>query len=155
MPMKQDTRWKPRVTVAAIVEREGHFLMVEEEVEGRVVYNQPAGHLERGESLIEAMLRETREETGWTVRPVAVVGLYQWTSPGGSDFLRVTFAGMALEHDPGLTPDTGIRAVLWLTRDAVAARSAALRSPMVLRGIDDYLAGRRYPLDLLAYLGGT
>lgn len=150
--MGQDTRWKPRVTVAAIVERDGRFLMVEEEARGGIVYNQPAGHLEQGESLIDAVVRETWEETGWTIRPSAVVGLHQWVSPGGVDFLRVAFAGEAVVHDPDLTPDEGIRAVLWLTRDEIAAQRAALRSPMVLRCIDDYLAGKLYPLDLLVYL---
>lgn len=152
MSMGQDTRWKPRVTVAAIVEREGRFLMVEEEAKGGVVFNQPAGHLEPGESLIDAVIREAREETGWTIRPTAVVGLHQWASPGGADFLRVAFAGEAVAHDPGLTPDEGIRAVLWLSRDEIAAQGAMLRSPMVLRCIDDYLAGKRHPLDLLVYL---
>ena len=147
-------RWKPRVTVAAVVERGGRFLMVEEEAEGGIVYNQPAGHLEQGESLLDAVVRETREETGWTIRPSAVVGIHQWTSPGGVDYLRVAFAGMAVGHDPGLTPDEGIRAVLWLTRDEIAVLGGALRSPMVLRCVDDYLAGKRHPLDLLVYLGG-
>lgn len=150
--MGQDTRWKPRVTVAAIVEREGRFLMVEEAAEGGSVYNQPAGHLEQGESLVDAVVRETREETGWTIRPSAVVGLHQWTSPGGANFLRVAFSGEAVAHDPSLTPDEGIRAVLWLTRDEIAAQGALLRSPMVLRCVDDYCAGKRHPLDLLVYL---
>lgn len=155
MAVNQDTRWRPRVTVAAVVEREGRFLMVEEEAQGRIVYNQPAGHLERGESLIEAVMRETREETGWNIRPNAIVGLHQWASPAGDGFLRVAFAGEALGRDPEPTLDEGIRAVLWLSRTEIAARDAALRSPMVLQCIDDYLAGRRHPLDLLAYLGGA
>lgn len=145
-------RWKPHVTVAAVVENDGRFLMVEEEVEGRVVYNQPAGHLEQGESLIEAVVRETREETGWHIRPTAVVGIHQWTSPGARTFLRVSFAGGALGHDPVRAPDAGIRAVLWLTRTEIIERSGALRSPMVLQCLDDYLAGKRFPLDLLVHL---
>lgn len=145
-------RWKPHVTVAAVVEQDGRFLMVEEEVENRIVCNQPAGHLEQGESLIEAVVRETREETGWRIRPTAVVGIHQWTSPGGRTFLRVSFAGTALEHDAGCVPDAGIRAVLWLTRAEIVARGVALRSPMVVQCLDDYLAGRRYPLELLVHL---
>ena len=145
-------RWKPHVTVAAVVEDDGRFLMVEEEVEGRIVYNQPAGHLEQGESLIEAVVRETREETGWQIRPTAVVGVHQWTSPSARTFLRVTFAGSALALDPARPPDEGIRAVPLLTRVEIVARDRALRSPMVLKCLDDYLAGKRYPLDLLAHL---
>jgi 8-oxo-dGTP pyrophosphatase MutT (NUDIX family) len=145
-------RWKPHVTVAAVVENDGRFLMVEEEVEGRVVYNQPAGHLEQGESLIEAVVREAREETGWHIRPTAVVGVHQWTSPSARTFLRVCFAGSALGHDATRTLDAGIRAALWLTRAEIIARSGALRSPMVRQCIDDYLAGKRYPLDLLVHL---
>jgi 8-oxo-dGTP pyrophosphatase MutT (NUDIX family) len=145
-------RWKPHVTVAAVVEHDGRFLMVEEEVEGRLVYNQPAGHLEQRESLIDAVVRETREETGWRIRPTAVVGIHQWTSPSARTFLRVSFAGSPLHHDRTQTVDQVIRGVLWLTRAEVVELGEALRSPMVLRCIDDYLAGRRYPLELLAHL---
>jgi len=145
-------RWKPHVTVAAVVEDCGRFLIVEEEVEGRIVYNQPAGHLEPGESLVEAVIRETREETGWRIQPTAVVGIHQWTSPGGRSFLRVSFAGTVVDRDTGCVPDDGIRAVLWLTRMEILQHSAGLRSPMVMKCLDDYLAGKRYPLDLLAHL---
>lgn len=145
-------RWMPHVTVAAVVEDDGRFLMVEEEAEDRIVYNQPAGHLEQGESLVEAVVRETHEETGWHIRPTDVVGIHQWTSPGERTFLRVSFAGRALKHDPARAPDAGVRAVLWLTRTEILRRSGVLRSPMVLRSLDDYLAGRRYPLDLLVSL---
>jgi 8-oxo-dGTP pyrophosphatase MutT (NUDIX family) len=150
--VNHDMRWKPHVTVAAVVEHEGRFLIVEEEAENRIVYNQPAGHLERGESLLDAVVRETREETGWRIRPTAVVGIHQWTSPSARSFLRVAFACNALDHDPALEPDDGIRAVMWLTRAEVAARGDALRSPMVLKCIDDFMAGKCYPLDLLVCL---
>lgn len=126
--------------------------MVEEEVEGRIVYNQPAGHLEQGESLADAVVRETREETGWRIRPTALVGVHQWTSPAGRTFLRVSFTGSALDHDPALAPDEGVRDVLWLTRDEIVGRVGTLRSPMVLKCIDDYLAGKRYPLELIVHL---
>jgi 8-oxo-dGTP pyrophosphatase MutT (NUDIX family) len=145
-------RWKPHVTVAAVIESRGRFLMVEEEVEGRLVYNQPAGHLEQGESLCEAVVREAREETGWHIRPTAIVGIHQWTSASARTFLRVAFAGTAVEHDPGPALDPDIRNVLWLTRPEIAARGGSLRSPMVLRCIDDYLQGRLYPLELLVHL---
>lgn len=145
-------RWKPHVTVAAVVEDGGRFLMVEEEVEERIVYNQPAGHLEQGESLVEAVVREAHEETGWHIRPTAVVGIHQWTSPGDRTFLRISFAGSALGRDPAHAPDAGIRAVLWLTRGEILQHRGVLRSPMVVKCLDDYLAGKRYPLDLLARL---
>lgn len=145
-------RWKPHVTVAAVVERDGRFLLVEEEADGRVVYNQPAGHLEAGEGLVEAVVRETREETGWDVRPDAVVGIHQWTSPAGKTFLRVSFACTALGRDPARVPEAGIREVLWLTREEIVARAGVVRSPLVFRCLDDYLAGRRYPLELLVRL---
>jgi ADP-ribose pyrophosphatase YjhB (NUDIX family) len=145
-------RWKPHVTVAAVIESRGRFLMVEEEVEGRLVCNQPAGHLEQGESLFEAVVREAREETGWHIRPTAIVGIHQWTSASARTFLRVTFAGAAVEHDPMPALDPDIRNVLWLTRAEIAARGESLRSPMVLRCVDDYLQGKLYPLELLVQL---
>ncbi|TVQ45240.1 MAG: NUDIX hydrolase [Gammaproteobacteria bacterium] len=138
------------VTVAAITERAGRFLMVEERVSGNAVINQPAGHLEPGESLVEAVIRETLEETAWALEPEAVTGIYLWQTPDQSrSFLRVAFAGQCRGHDPERTLDTGIIAAHWLTREDVAAQAARLRSPMVIRCIDDYLAGIRYPLDCL------
>lgn len=150
MTVQQDV-WKPHVTVAAVVERAGRFLMVEETAEGRRVLNQPAGHLEPGESLLEAMVRETREETGWEVEGLALVGIYRWSHPDHSEktFLRVTFAARALAHDPDRALDTGIHGTLWLTCDELAASLGRLRSPLVLNCALDYLAGRRYPLELL------
>ncbi len=141
--------WAPHVTVASIVERQGRFLLVEEAVDGRLVYNQPAGHLENGETLLQAAARETLEETAWEVQPVALVGIYQWRHPGnGETFMRFTFESLPVRHTQGsLDPD--IRRALWLSRDELSALSAQLRSPMVLLGLDDYLSGRRYPLDVL------
>lgn len=148
-------RWKPNVTVAAVVERDERFLMVEEESGGRIVYNQPAGHLEKGESLTAAVVRETLEETAWRIRPTALVGLHQWTSPRNDrSFLRVCFAGEPVEQEHGRALDSGIRRACWFTREELAARCDSLRSPMVLRSVDDYLAGKRFDLDMLAYLGG-
>ncbi|MDN5870297.1 MAG: NUDIX hydrolase [Nitrococcus sp.] len=142
--------WKPHVTVAAVVERESRFLMVEETAEGRRVLNQPAGHLEPGESLLEAMVRETREETGWDVEGIALIGIYRWPHPNCSKtFLRVTFAARALAHDPYRPLDKGIHCTRWLTCDELAAAAKRLRSPLVLESTTDYLAGRRYPLELL------
>jgi 8-oxo-dGTP pyrophosphatase MutT (NUDIX family) len=136
-----------------VVERDGRFLMVEEEVDGAVVYNQPAGHLDDGESLLAAVARETREETGWQFEPQWLVGLYRWRSPAaGTTFLRVCFAGHCLHHDATRPLDEGILAAPWLSREELLREPARLRSPMVLRCIDDYLAQRRYPLDLLVDL---
>ncbi len=145
--------WKPDVTVAAVVEREGRFLLIEEHVSHRLVFNQPSGHLELNESLIEAVVREALEETAWTFVPEAVSGIYLWQHPERNmSFLRVTFAGHVTQHHPERRLDRGIRRTLWLTRDEVAQRSTHLRSPMVLQSIDDYLAGKRYPLALLTQM---
>lgn len=145
-----DGIWRPDATVATIVERDGRFLFVEERVRGRLVLNQPAGHLEPGESLVAAAVRETLEETGWIVRPQALVGIYQWTSPAdGAAFLRFTFCAEALRQLADAVLDVGIERVLWLTRDELEARGAQARSPLVARGVDDWLAGRRLPLEAL------
>jgi len=145
--------WKPNVTVACVAEREGRFLLVEEREAGRAVLNQPAGHLEEGESLLEAAVRETREETGHDFRPTALVGLYRWVHPAsGLTFLRAAFTGELGEPVPGTTLDPDIVATHWLDREALLGSALALRSPLVLRCIDDYLAGRRYPLELLTDL---
>lgn len=139
----------PELTVAAIVERDGRFLVVEELVGGRLVINQPAGHVEPGESLLAAVTREAREETAWRFLPDAMVGIYLWGHASQSRFLRVAFTGRCRDFDASLALDTGIVRTLWLTRTELLARTAQLRSPMVLRGVDDYLAGRRYPLDVV------
>ncbi len=145
--------WKPDVTVAAVVEREGRFLLVEEHVGQRLVINQPAGHLEANESLLEAGIRETLEETAWHFVPDAVSGIYLWPHPERNiTFLRVAFAGQVTQHFPERRLDHGIRRTLWLTRNEIVQRSAQLRSPLVLRCIDDYLSGKRYPLEMLTHL---
>ncbi len=143
--------WTPHVTVAAVVERGGRFLLVEERIDGRHLYNQPAGHLEADESLLEAVVRETLEETGREFRPQAMVGIYRWTRPdGGPTFLRFTFCGTCGEPAPGRALDEGIVRAWWADPEALRADPQRLRSPLVLRSIDDYRAGRRYPLELLA-----
>ena len=142
--------WKPHVTVAAVIEHENRFLMVEEMADGRRVLNQPAGHLEPGESLLEAMVRETREETGWLVEGFALVGIYRWLHPDQvKTFLRVTFAARAISHDPFQSLDEGIYCTHWLSFEELDAAAQRLRSPLVLHSATDYLAGRRYPLELL------
>lgn len=142
--------WKPHVTVAAVVERDGRFLCVEESVAGRLVYNQPAGHLDPGESLVAACAREALEETAWDVEPTAVVGIYRLELPDLT-YLRVCFAARALRHHAGRALDTGIVGAPWLTRTQLAAAPDRLRSTLVLRCVDDYLAGTRYPLAVVAH----
>lgn len=144
--------WQPDVTVATVVVREGRLLMVEEQVQGERVLNQPAGHLEPDESLQEAALRETLEETGWEVELTAFIGAYQWTSPrDGKHFLRLAFAADPVRHDPARPLDEGILQALWLSPAELAAESARHRSPLVWRVAEDFLAGRRLPLQALTH----
>lgn len=135
--------WHPHVTVATIVEDQGRFLLVEEQADGREVLNQPAGHLEPAESLLEAALRETLEETGWEVELSAVTGIYLYTAPSnGVTYQRVCFAARPVRHHPERALDDGIIGPRWLTRDELAAQSQRWRSHLVLRCIDDYLGWR-------------
>lgn len=140
------------VTAASVIEREGRFLLVEEHADGRVVLNQPAGHLDPGESLPEAASRETFEETGYRFVPSYLVGVYQWQTESGTTYVRFTFGGEATSPTGPVKLDDGIIAVHWLTRGQMLARERELRSPMVLRCVDDYLAGRRYSLDIVRQL---
>lgn len=145
--------WKPHTTVAAVIERDGRFLMVEESIEGRVVINQPAGHLDPNETLTAAVIRETREETAWDFNPQAITGVYLWTHPESQrTYLRATFCGDCHNHDPQQKLDEGIIRAVWMTRQQLQDNADRLRSPMVLRCIDDYLAGQRFPLELLINL---
>ena len=145
--------WKPDVTVAAVVERDGKFLFVEERASGRVVLNQPAGHLERDETLQAAVARETLEETGWTFVPGELLGIYLWQPPHLSKtFLRVAFCGQLGGHDPSRPLDHGILRTRWLDREQLMASQGRHRSPLVARCVEDYLAGVRYPLALLTHM---
>ena len=147
--------WQPDVTVACVVVRDGRLLVVEEQVRGRVVLNQPAGHLEPDESLLEAARRETLEETGWHVEPTAFIGAYQWKSPPqgpddeGRHYLRMAFAADPVRHDASLALDEGIVRALWLTPRELKAEAGRHRSPLVWRVVEDYRAGRRHALDVL------
>ena len=142
--------WQPHITVATIVEDQGRFLLVEEEADGRAVFNQPAGHLEANETLLEAALRETFEETGWEVELTAVTGIYLYTAPSnGVTYQRVCFAARPLQHDPQRQLDEGIVAARWLSRDELEAQPERWRSELVPRCIDDYLAGPLHSLDVI------
>jgi 8-oxo-dGTP pyrophosphatase MutT (NUDIX family) len=154
IPQAQDpeTIWCPDVTVACVVPRDGRFLLVEENVRGELVLNQPAGHLEPDESLLAAARRETLEETGWRVELTDFIGAYQWASADARHFLRFVFAARPLGHDPQRRLDDGIVRALWLTRAEVASASSRLRSPMVLRCIDDWLSGKRLPMNTVTCL---
>ena len=143
-------RWTPHATVATIVEKDGRFLLVEEIASGERVINQPAGHVEANESLQQAAIRETLEETGWHVTPTALLGMYIYYAPAnGVTYHRTCFIAQADREEPNAELDDGIIGPLWLTRDEIAARAELLRSELVLKCIDDYLAGRSFPLDYI------
>ena len=142
--------WKPHLTVAAVIENAGRFLLVQERISGQSVYNQPAGHLEDNESLVDAVIRETLEETAWHFKPEAIIGIYRWRHPDNQEsFIRVSFRGQNLYHDPDAELDDCIERILWLTHKEIRQQQEKLRSPMVMRSIDDYLSGESWPLSLL------
>ena len=156
MSYREGRFWQPDVTVATVVVRDGRLLCVEEHSNGNgargrsLVINQPAGHLEPDESLLEAALRETREETGWDVRLTAFIGAYQWKAPEtGRHYLRFAFAAEPLRHDPRRTLDEGIVRALWLTPSELLDARDRHRSPLVWQVVADCLAGSRQPLSLL------
>jgi 8-oxo-dGTP pyrophosphatase MutT (NUDIX family) len=142
--------WKPSVTVAAMIERDGRFLLVEEVSEGRLVLNQPAGHLDPGESLVAACAREAMEETAHRFEPSGLVGVYRWHfAPRDATFLRFCFRGKLLGEEKRPL-DKEIVRLHWLTPEELRARKADHRSPLVQKCVDDYLAGKNFPLDLLS-----
>jgi len=142
--------WKPNVTVAAVVERDGCFLLVEEHTAGGVLFNQPAGHLDPGESLIEGVARETLEETAYSFAPTALLGIYQYRRRGADvTYLRFAFVGRITGHDPDRPLDEGIIRAAWFTPEEIRDSREKHRSPLVVRCLEDYLAGHRYPLALL------
>jgi 8-oxo-dGTP pyrophosphatase MutT (NUDIX family) len=142
--------WKPSVTVAAVMERAGRFCLVEEEADGRLVFNQPAGHWEAGETLVAACERETLEETAHRFRPTHLLGVYRWHyAPSDVTFLRFAFVGEVLGEVPGGALDREIRRVLWLEPEEIRALQDRHRSPLVMACLEDFLAGRRYPLELV------
>lgn len=147
--------WQPDVTVATIVIHEGRLLMIEEHTSaGRLVLNQPAGHLEPDESLEAAALREALEESAWDVRLTAFIGAYQWKAPeSGRYYLRFAFAAEPVRHYPERALDEGIVRAMWMTPDELWEARERHRSPLVGRCVEDYLAGRRYPLTAMRHIG--
>ena len=142
--------WKPNVTVAAVVERAGRFLLVEEHTSRGRLFNQPAGHLDPGESLTEAVARETLEETAYAFKPTALLGVYQYHQSGDEvTYLRFAFTGEITGQEADRALDEGIIHAVWMAPDEIRRDASRHRSPLVMRCIDDYLAGRRYPLTVL------
>ncbi len=154
MPDMSAPRWKPSVTVAAVIERDGRFLLIEEHTAGGLKLNNPAGHLDPGESPAEGCARETLEETAWHFEPTALVGIYMsrfTRAVDGEDitYLRFAFCGVLGAHEPGRPLDEGIVGTVWMTPDEIRANAHRLRSPMVLQCMEDYLRGQRAPLEML------
>jgi len=142
--------WKPNVTVAAVIERDGKFLLVEEETSQGIRFNQPAGHLEAGESLLAAAARETLEETAYRFVPQSLIGIYRWHSTAADvTYLRFAFTGDVTGHDAERPLDDGILQAVWLSPDEIRASQDRHRSPLLLQCVEDYLAGKRYPLEIL------
>jgi 8-oxo-dGTP pyrophosphatase MutT (NUDIX family) len=148
------TVWRPSATVAAVIERDGRFLFVEELQDGRRVLNQPAGHLDPNETLIDACTREVLEETAHRFVPTALVGIYRWVyKPGDVTFLRFCFSGRLLGTEERAL-DKEILGLHWLSADELRARSAMHRSPLVQQCVDDYVAGRNFPIEVLSKTHG-
>jgi 8-oxo-dGTP pyrophosphatase MutT (NUDIX family) len=149
-----DNRWRPSVTVAAVIERDGRFLMIEEETSEGLRINNPAGHLDPGETPAEGCAREALEETAWQFRPTQLLGVYVsrfQRSTTGEDitYLRFAFTGELGAEETGRPLDHGIVRTLWMTPEELRATAARHRSPLVLRCLEDYLAGIRYPLEAI------
>jgi 8-oxo-dGTP pyrophosphatase MutT (NUDIX family) len=143
----------PDITVAAVTETDGRFLVVEERINRRLVFNQPAGHVERGETLLAAVVREVREETAWGFNPQALVGVYLWRNPSsGRSTMRFAFTGTVADHHAQQPLDRGIVRTHWLSREDLVEREQRLRSPLVLKCIEDYLGGTRQPLETVGDL---
>lgn len=151
--MSQATQWMPHATVAAIVEAHGKFLLVEESTDRGNRFNQPAGHLEDNETLLQAVVRETLEETAYAFKPESLLGVYHWKhAHNDTTYLRFAFIGSVSDHQPRLALDTGIIRALWMTVDEIRDNAMLMRSPQVLTCIEDYLSGQQFPLSVLTHL---
>lgn len=145
--------WMPHVTVATVVERNGRFLFVEEEIADDLVINQPAGHWEQGETLMQGAVRETLEETGWSVEITGLVGVYEYQPPElDYAFLRFAFSARPISHDSARPLDTGIRRWFWMDQHELQREIFRHRSPMVQRCVEDYWVSKRYPQTILNHL---
>ncbi len=143
----------PHATVAAIVEENGKFLLVEETTDRGNRFNQPAGHLEDNETLIEAVMRETLEETAYTFKPVSLLGIYHWKHEhNDTTYLRFAYIGSVSNHQPNLALDAGIIRAVWMSVDEIRSKAMLMRSPQVLTCIEDYLSGRQFPLSAVTHL---
>lgn len=144
--------WKPNVTVAAVINKNNSYLLVEEKTINGLLFNQPAGHLEPNESIIQGVIRETLEETGYTFTPQWLLGIYRWhSSDNDTTYLRFAFSGTATYHDHNRKLDKGIVRAAWFNTNEIYKLTHRHRSPLVIKCIEDHLAGKRYPLDLLTY----
>ncbi len=144
--------WKPNVTVAAVIEQDGKFLLVEEQTEHGILFNQPAGHLEPDESLTAGTTREALEESAYDFQPEHLLGIYHWhAAKSDTTYLRFAFTGRIVGHHPDRTLDKGILRAIWMTPDEIRATQARHRSPLIMRCVEDYLAGKRYPLDIITH----
>jgi len=144
--------WKPNVTVAAIIEQEGKFLLVEEHTSQGLKFNQPAGHLEANESLLHAVVREAREESAYDFEPQHLVGVYRWHAANSDiTYLRFAYSGRILDHHAGQALDKGIVRAVWMSVEEIRASVSRHRSPLILQCVEDYLAGKRYPLELVTH----
>ena len=140
------------LTVAAVIQHEGRYLLVEEETDDGIRINQPAGHLEPDESILEGAVRETLEETAYGFSPTGLIGIYRWRYPASLvTYVRFAFCGELGAHHAGRALDRGILRTLWLTPEQLRACASSHRSPLVLRCVEDHLAGRRYPLEILVH----
>ncbi len=146
--------WKPHVTVAAVIHRDNRFLLVEEETAHGLRFNQPAGHWEDNETLVEGTIREALEESAYGFEPEYLTGIYRWHAMElNVTYLRFAFGGSLSGHHPELALDHGIVRTVWMTMEEMRACQDRHRSPLVLRCCEDYLAGKRYPLDMLVHYG--
>ncbi|MDP2804882.1 MAG: NUDIX hydrolase [Gallionellaceae bacterium] len=144
--------WKPNVTVAAVLEQNGKFLLVEEHTSQGLRFNQPAGHLEPNESLVDAVTREVLEESAYDFKPEYLIGIYRWHSTtADTTYLRFAFGGSILGHHPERALDEGIVRAAWMPLDEIHSTKERHRSPLILRCVEDYLAGKRYPLELITH----
>lgn len=152
-PAEKPAKWKPNATVAAIVEQNGKFLLVEEETERGNRFNQPAGHLEDDETLLQAVIRETLEETAYTFTPELLLGIYHWKHRhNDTTYLRFAFIGKAGAHNPTQALDDGIVRAVWMGVDEMREKAHLMRSEQVLACVEDYLSGKRFPLEVLTHL---